>query len=763
MLEENKNEDSEMLDKSDDKKAIEEEERKKMIGGEEISRSEVERKKKVLEQAVEGAARRRAPTGGIRVPGFLRVSRSRDRNKEGEGDGEEASDLLESPSNETKSPEDQTTPQGQQAGLNNNPLLSKIKSVPFMKKKKNADDHDDEKQPTPAEDQVEENQPKKPKQLINAIKLPLAFIPNKLKAKEGDELGTQAGLASMETLDDSNGSKHEDKMETVKLDNVDLDPEKAALETESDSRWAKNSWMQYMQLMKEYKFAVGGICVFIVLLLILVIYVVVSPKAPVHAPIEQGRYIKAVTSCGHVEGVLEGHIFIFRGIPYAKPPVGQLRFAPPQALTLQDCWNSTFNAHNTTQSCWQMFPNGTIDGTEDCLTIDIYTPQVRYDSPLPVVVALGVAELGIEPSIVKTKDTVVVIPRVRQGPLGFTATHHLSVATYPYSSGNYGLADLVAALKWIQLNIEHFGGDKKQVTVLGWRQGATLATALTVVQKPELLFRRLWLSSGSAVFPNKTLVDSESDSEEYIRALPCPSAPSADCLRKLDVEDLLDAVPDSWRPVARGSLPTGEENRHQWLVRDGDLIRESPYAVWEVAKEAGETPKIDVIIGTTVHSEINEAWKEARSSYTAEDIRKEIEASIIGRMNLTDKVLGLYNNTLSGLAEIVSDIATVCPLYFLSQKIPGARFYLMGHYDEDILVYGGKDIEAIFGWVYTVRPQARRAGGALLQLFHKYSALGELPQYKATLIQQDPSSLREGLPRCQFWKQAGFSDYAWID
>lgn len=87
MLEEKKAEEgdtTERIEKSDDKKEIEEEEKKKMIDvKEEISRTEVEKKKKVLEQAVEGAARRRAPTGGIRVPGFLRVSRSRDKNKVG--------------------------------------------------------------------------------------------------------------------------------------------------------------------------------------------------------------------------------------------------------------------------------------------------------------------------------------------------------------------------------------------------------------------------------------------------------------------------------------------------------------------------------------------------------------------------------------------------------------------------------------------------------------------------------------------------------
>lgn len=88
--------------------------------------------------------------------------------------------------------------------------------------------------------------------------------------------------------------------------------------------------------------------------------------------------------------LLEDSAFAFRGIPYAVPPVGSLRWTPASPMnSLSKCWNGTFEAHNATRPCWQSYTNGTIDGDEDCLTLDVVTPHVRYDNPLPVVVLIG--------------------------------------------------------------------------------------------------------------------------------------------------------------------------------------------------------------------------------------------------------------------------------------------------------------------------------------------------------------------------------------
>lgn len=82
--------------------------------------------------------------------------------------------------------------------------------------------------------------------------------------------------------------------------------------------------------------------------------------------------------------MLEDGAIVFRGIPYARPPVDNRRWRKPEPFTLNTCWNGTLKAHNSSETCWQVYSNGTINGREDCLTLDIVTPQVRYINPLPV-------------------------------------------------------------------------------------------------------------------------------------------------------------------------------------------------------------------------------------------------------------------------------------------------------------------------------------------------------------------------------------------
>lgn len=186
--------------------------------------------------------------------------------------------------------------------------------------------------------------------------------------------------------------------------------------------------------------------------------------------------------------LVEDGAFVFRGIPYAVSPVGERRWKPAKALeSLESCWVGTLPVHNATPVCWQIYNTSIMDGVEDCLTLDIFTPQVPYLNPLPVVVLIVAESLsGGSPgalhataSLARAQDVVFVHPNFRLGVLGFLAAEALKKDIHPPMSGNYGLSDIVVALKWVQLNIEQFGGDKNAVTVLGHRAGGTLVTALT--------------------------------------------------------------------------------------------------------------------------------------------------------------------------------------------------------------------------------------------------------------------------------------------
>ncbi|KAK9508670.1 hypothetical protein O3M35_006173 [Rhynocoris fuscipes] len=767
--------------KSEDKQDIEDEEKEKMMEEKEIRGGEVEKRKKALEEAAaQGQDKKRIPTGGIKIPGFLKSSRSRDKNKEGEIEGEEENDLIEPTGTSERLGEDDRQPK---TDLDKKlPLIGKLNNinVPFLKRKKMQDDGEE---PSAngcgtGNGEPDENQ-RKPK-LINAIKLPLAsLVPKKHKTpKDGDHGvsgGPQAGLASMETLDDSNCSfKHDDGMENVRLDNVELDPEKAALEDEAESKWASRDWKQYWKMVKEHKIAVGAIGTILVVLLILIIAIASGanshspPPSPVH-----GRFITAQTSCGLIEGLLEDGGHVFRGIPYALPPVGHLRFAPPQTFTLNDCWNGTLKVHNSTPSCWQMFVNGSLDGDENCLTLDVYSPEVRYESPFPVVVLIGSESLlggwpgRLYPSakVAVDNEVVFVQPHFRMGPLGFLAARPLSDAVYPRTSGNYGLADIVQALLWVQLNIVHFGGDPKAVTVLGYRAGATLVTALTAVHKPERLFSRAWISSGSTVFPNISLIDSENQSDSYLSDLPCTGNTSAtvNCLREIDVEELLDNIPDNWRGQDKGNLPKEQVTGYQWLVQDGINIRQHPLEKWTSGNLS-----VQVILGTTAHSEISHDWKEFRSAWTTDRIKIEINKSQIGVEGLTDKAIALYGNNLQGLAAITSEISTICPLIKLQKSIPYSKFYLVNQpTDSSGMSYGGFDVDAILGTKLneSLDPNVKKFATIIRKLFYKYVHSGEQLPYRMTSIGQNITQLNERNieTRCNLWKDAGFDKFARIE
>lgn len=112
----------------------------------------------------------------------------------------------------------------------------------------------------------------------------------------------------------------------------------------------------------------------------------------------------AVTSCGLVEGLVEDSAVAFRGIPYAKPPVNDFRFEHAEVIDdIKFCWNGTFKAHNCSTECLQV-TNGKTTGQEDCLVLDIVTPEVRYINLLPVVVMIGANDyLGGSPGKTMTK------------------------------------------------------------------------------------------------------------------------------------------------------------------------------------------------------------------------------------------------------------------------------------------------------------------------------------------------------------------------
>lgn len=613
--------------------------------------------------------------------------------------------------------------------------------------------------------------------------------PDDLEMGQGKGGGpnNKAGLASMETLDDSlkdteaggGGGKdvtdkatakiNEDDLETVKLNETKDEDEKkdGAGEKSKEPTKVPAEKQSLVEQIRAYQCSpddwaiFGGILIFILLVGIICAFTFTGKTDITAAPVRDGKYIEAVTSCGLVEGLMEDSAYAFRGIPYAVPPVGEARWQPAHPIdSIEHCWNGTYKAHNTSQVCWQIYADGQVNGTEDCLKLDVITPHVRYDNPLPVVVLIGAESMtGDSPSKLRpsarysrNRDVIYVRPNFRVGVFGFLALDTLSTSTHPRTSGNYALSDLLAVLKWIQLNIVHFGGNPKSVTLFGHRAGATLVSALVTSPRAKDLYTRAWATSGSAWFPGKPLTESERANAEFLDAAKCVDAT---CLRKTEDEELLDAVPDTWRRIW-SDLPAADENttsRHEWLVLDGDILLQHPSAVWN-QEPATTTPRL--VLGTTMHESHSETLFAKHAKWTPELVREHIENSKIGAMNLTDEVLQRYNATYQGLVSMISDIRTVCPLLTIARAQPSVPFYVVTqpNHSEVPLATVDDDAMAIMGRYEPKTPEQRRFVSAIQQMFYHYVAHGEMKQFeprrRVLMVGQDALPM-ENYPNCDFW------------
>ncbi|CAO2610283.1 Acylcarnitine hydrolase [Lemmus lemmus] len=233
------------------------------------------------------------------------------------------------------------------------------------------------------------------------------------------------------------------------------------------------------------------------------------------------------THTGQVRGSLvkvnntEVGVHIFLGIPFARPLVGPLRFAPPEA---PEPWSGVRDGTSYPAMCPQNDDMVNSEGlkmikhfmppismSEDCLYLNIYTPaHAREGSNLPVMVwihggalVIGMASMTDGSTLAAIEDVVVVTIQYRLGVLGFFSTGD------QHAKGNWGYLDQVAALRWVQQNIAYFGGNPDQVTIFGESAGGTSVSSHVVSPMSKGLFHRAIMENGVAVLPG--LISSSSE------------------------------------------------------------------------------------------------------------------------------------------------------------------------------------------------------------------------------------------------------------
>jgi para-nitrobenzyl esterase len=258
-----------------------------------------------------------------------------------------------------------------------------------------------------------------------------------------------------------------------------------------------------------------------------------------------------IIDSGAVRGMAVPGGFVFRGLPYAAPPTGHLRWQAPQPPAK---WSGVRDATEFAPSCPQ--PSGSTAGStdEDCLYLNVYMPELGRarggDRPVLVWIHGGGWTQGAgrdyDPTKLVADGIVVVTINYRLGALGFLA--HPALASSPGGpSGNYGHMDQQAALRWVQRNIRRFDGDPHNVTIAGESAGALSVLVHLVSSGSRGLFDRAIVESGSFALTQQSLAEGEAFGQTFATSAGCPDQ-TAECLRNLPVANLVNNFPGAAIP-----------------------------------------------------------------------------------------------------------------------------------------------------------------------------------------------------------------------
>jgi para-nitrobenzyl esterase len=277
---------------------------------------------------------------------------------------------------------------------------------------------------------------------------------------------------------------------------------------------------------------------------------------------------------------------VYKGIPYAAAPVGPLRWQPPEPPA---AWSGVREATEFGPICPQTGALGMKlpKMSEDCLTLNIWTPARRPGDRLPVLVSIhgggfvgGWSSLDVyEGEPLARQGVVFVSMNYRLGVLGFLSHPALAGESPHHTSGNYGLMDQVAALRWVERNVGAFGGDPKRVTIMGESAGGSSVCYLLVSPLAKGLFQRAISQSAQGIYlPMTPAARAQEDGARL--------GDDIAALRALSVDDLLKKLPHS-----ASGLPAGAQ--FQPTV-DGWVLPDDPAALFE----QGRVNRVSVIAGT---------------------------------------------------------------------------------------------------------------------------------------------------------------------
>ena len=308
-----------------------------------------------------------------------------------------------------------------------------------------------------------------------------------------------------------------------------------------------------------------------------------------HAQEMKSTLLQVKVANGLLEGVSESGVSVFRGVPFAKPPVGELRWKAPQPFPN---WNGVRKADKFGPRPMQKFIFTDMkfrsdSASEDCLYLNVWTPAKSVKDRLPVLVyfygggfiAGGSSEYRYDGESMARRGIVAVTVNYRLGIFGFMAHPELTKESPHHASGNYGLLDQAAALKWVQQNISAFGGDPKKITIAGESAGSFSVSAQMASPLSKNIIAGAIGESGSLLGKNSTvsLSIAEKSGEDFGQKI---GAATIAELRKIPADKLLD---ESMKPGSgRFSVDV-----------DGYFFPKPPIEIYA----AGEQAKVPLLAG----------------------------------------------------------------------------------------------------------------------------------------------------------------------
>lgn len=359
-------------------------------------------------------------------------------------------------------------------------------------------------------------------------------------------------------------------------------------------------------------------------------------------------------------GTLQGKLAIgawsYKNIPFAAPPVGDLRLRPPQP---PQAWPDTRDARSFGPLCPQLDSSapGGVAGSEDCLQLNVWVPE-QGNGPYPVLFWIpgGGNLTGGAPaqslgaytydgaSLAVNGNLAVVTVNYRLGPLGFLAHPSLTSENDPPTSGNYAILDLIAALQWVQRNIAQFGGDPSRVTIDGESAGAVNVCTLIATPLAAGLFQSAIMSSGGCV--GSTQQAAYDFGQQVFDKAKCADPA---CLRGLTVNALLKALPQTTDLAAPTAGAYG-------AVVDQYVLNATPLAT--IAASAHN--QVPVIIGSN-----SDETSQSVPTITTEAQYKAAILTLFPFPALADAILELYPSTdyatpQKALVAVTTDAKFLC-------------------------------------------------------------------------------------------------------